>query len=77
MNLFRRLDAASDPMATALVADRSRTAETPASHNTWTPAPEHPEIWAAFTAIGNSDGVIDHTATSNLLADPRDEPDNP
>lgn len=38
-------------------------------------APEHPEIWAAFTAIGNSDGVIDHTTAAQFLpANPQENP---
>lgn len=76
MNLFRSLDAAlSGELLAAQAATTSRAAESTAEPAAWTPAPEHPEIWAALAAIGNSNGVIDHTTAAQFLpASPQENP---
>lgn len=63
MRFLRILHAPPNPLLEKYAASTGRTvqdavAETPAA---WIPAPEHPEIWAALAAVGNSPGVIDHT----------------
>lgn len=66
MNFFRRLtaDIPGELLAAQIATTSSRTAAT-TEPDAWIPAPEHPEIWAALAAVGNSNGVIDHT-TSGL-----------
>jgi hypothetical protein len=51
----------SAPFTTAPMANTDRTVEAPTNPAVWIPASEHPEIWAALAAVGNSPGVIDHT----------------
>lgn len=67
MNFFRRLDAMSRPTVAAPAADTRRDPEATTDPAAWIPVPEHPEIWAALAAVGNSNGVIDHTTAAQFL----------
>lgn len=63
---LRTLEASPNPLLQAYTATTGRTVQDAVGDTTgtpaaWIPAPEHPEIWAALAAIGNSNGVIDHT----------------
>lgn len=59
MNLFRRLTADTPgELLAAQVATTSQVAEDATNPAGWVPAPEYPDIWAAFATLADNPGVL-------------------